>query len=535
MGMVIGGSLEAGVEVKLAPTASVEDVKVGTFMTLAGERSRFMGLVTDVQLRATDPAFAAVTPDPDDTLSAQVMAGTTAYAVVKVRPQIVLPEIAGDVKPGEDVELSPAKTIPAHFSRAFTASETDIGIVFGKEDARHFYVGNPLDLEAKVCLDMQRFVERSSGVFGKSGTGKSFLTRLVLIGMAQKTSAVSLVFDMHSEYGWSGQDTDRSRQVKGLKQLFPSRVAVFTLDEESTRRKGITPDGVVRIGYDQVEPEDIQLLAETLNLTPNAVQAAYRLPRYNGWGKQWLEKFLEVEPPQLQDIAIQLSESPMTIEALHRRLERLKRLPFIGTFPDEQAIHGILDSLKRGRHVVLEFGRYRNSLDAYILVASVLTRRIHDHWTQQVEHAQGDSAKEPPPLVIVIEEAHKFLSPDVASQTTFGTIARELRKYKVTLLVIDQRPGSIDSEVMSQIGTKIVCLLDNEKDIDAALSGVAGARALREVLARMESKQQALFLGHALPMPVVVRIREYGSEDSYRQLLQPTTARRKDGGDELFG
>ena len=51
----------------------------------------------------------------------------------------------------------------------------------------------------------------------------------------------------------------------------------------------------------------------------------------------------------------------------------------------------------------------------------------------------------------------------------FGTIARELRKYSVTLLVVDQRPSSIDADVMSQIGTRVTALLNDDKDIDAVI------------------------------------------------------------------
>jgi DNA helicase HerA-like ATPase len=69
--------------------------------------------------------------------------------------------------------------------------------------------------------------------------------------------------------------------------------------------------------------------------------------------------------------------------------------------------------------------------------------------------------------------------------------------------------------VLSQVGTRLTCLLDNERDIDAVLSGTPGSRQLRGVLARLESKQQALVFGHALPMPVVVHTREYGSPESY--------------------
>ena len=48
LGMVVDGSLTRGVEVRLAPAASVEDVKVGAFVTIQGERQRFFGVVTDI-------------------------------------------------------------------------------------------------------------------------------------------------------------------------------------------------------------------------------------------------------------------------------------------------------------------------------------------------------------------------------------------------------------------------------------------------------------------------------------------------------
>ena len=76
------------------------------------------------------------------------------------------------------------------------------------------------------------------------------------------------------------------------------------------------------------------------------------------------------------------------------------------------------------------------------------------------------------------------MAPSVASHTIFGTIARELRKYNVTLMVIDQRPSAIDAEVMSQLGTRLTCLLDNDRDIEAVLSGTSGSRQLRTVLSR---------------------------------------------------
>ena len=196
------------------------------------------------------------------------------------------------------------------------------------------------------------------------------------------------------------------------------------------------------------------------------------------------------------------------------------------------AIDRILDYLTSGTNVILEFGRYGNALEAYVLVANYITRRIHGEYVRRKEAYLGGGGLEPRPLIITIEEAHKFLDPAIAKHTIFGTIAREMRKYNVTLLVVDQRPSGIDPEVMSQIGTRVTALLDEESDIRAVFSGVAGTAALREVLARLDTRQQTLILGHAVPMPIVIRTRDYSdvTREITGQVIDPQDAK-----DALFG
>jgi uncharacterized protein len=525
LGLVVGGSLAQGVEVRLDPEGqvSVEDIKVGSFVTIQGSRQRFFGVVTDIALSSADPRLKHTPPQVDDPFIAQVISGTVAYGTVSVLPNLTMPLVLGDQQEGPVA----AKTIPAHFSRTYTASERDVEMVFGKEDEGHFWIGNPLDMDTKVCLDLEQLVKRSIGVFGKSGTGKTFLTRLLLVGILQGGQASSLIFDMHSEYGQGGQDADRNTTVKGLKPLFQSQVSTFTLDEEHSRRRGASADEVVRIGYGEIEPEDVELLRETLNLSDVAASAAFNLERKFGQ-RDWLRSFLELEGRSaVFDLASEIQVQPHALVALYNRLTRLTKFGFLVEKGERDAAARIIEHLERGKHVVLEFGRYGNDLTAYILVSNLLSRRIHNTYVQRKEEAEGGQGREPHPLVIVIEEAHKFLNPAVASQTIFGIIARELRKYNVTLMVIDQRPSAIDAEVMSQLGTRLTCLLDNERDIEAVLSGTPGSRQLRGVLARLESKQQALIFGHALPMPVVVRTREYGSNESYSQLGRGPTNRTR--------
>ena len=522
LGIVTSGSLTKGVEVRLDSSASVEDMAVGRYVTIEGEKQRFFGMITDVSLGVIDQKLTLTPPDVSDPFMAEVLAGTSTYGTIHVSPYLT---IGGDVASLLE-GAQPVKTVPSHFSAVNLASQRDIELVFGGEDEKRFYIGTPLDMETKVCLDLEELVKRSNGIFGKSGTGKTFLTRLLLIGILQKGTAANLVFDMHSEYGWEGRSEDR-RKVKALKQLFPSKVAVFTLDEESSRRRRVSTDFVVKIGYDEIEPEDIGLLRQTLNLTEASVQAVYQLYREFG-SKRWIEATLELEDgDETKQLLTRLNIHDSTYRNLRRGLETIRRLPFLLAHAPDNPVKHILEYLDQGINVVLEFGRYTD-ITAYILVANLLTRRIHAQYRERMEKALGEDTAPPRPLVITIEEAHKFLNSEVASQTIFGTIAREMRKYNVTLLVIDQRPSGIDDEVMSQMGTKITCLLDNERDIDSVLAGVSGKSELKSVLSRLESRQQALIFGHAVPMPVVIRTREYGSAESYKEFIpSPETEIKK--------
>jgi hypothetical protein len=499
LGVVVGGSLSKGLMVKLDRGQTIEDLAVGRYVVVHGANDmRFFCMLTDITLNNTNPAIQNHPPDVADPFLRDVYIGTAAYGTIHVTPMLSI----------EEGQPKPVKTIPGHFMEVWNATVEDVNAVFGDEDDAHFNVGAPLELETtQINLDLKRLVERSVGVFGKSGTGKSFLTRMILAGVIKWGKAVNLIFDMHNDYGWAATD-ERGTQAKGLKQLFTSQVAIITLDVESTRRRNAKWDFEVKLGYDEIHPEDIAALRGTMNLTDAMIDAAYTLRKR--WKEGWIKRLLNASEMDFDDITLNTNIAEGTLLGLQRRLQRFERWAFLVEESVGDSVQQIISLLVDGRkNVVLEFGRYGNELEAYILVANYLTRRIRDRYVDMVERSLGDEAVKPPQLVITIEEAHKFLQPGITGQTIFGTIARELRKYNVTLLVVDQRPSGIDEEVMSQIGTRVTALLDNERDINAVLTGINGAQSLREVLARLDTKQQAIIMGHAVPMPVVVKTRSY--------------------------
>ena len=176
-----------------------------------------------------------------------------------------------------------------------------------------------------------------------------------------------------------------------------------------------------------------------------------------------------LEGPDVEEFAREIGAHAGSLVALHRKLKRLENFPFmVSKLTDGDVVDRIMEYLDRGINVVLEFGQ-QTSMLCYLLVANIIARRIHEMYVKKSErfYATQKPEDQPRQMMITIEEAHKFLNPSAAKQTIFGTIAREMRKYYVSLLIVDQRPSSIDDEVLSQIGTRITALLNDEKDIQA--------------------------------------------------------------------
>ena len=541
LGSVIQGSLTKGLEVRLHPDVSVEDMRVGKFLVVQGTRSRFFCLLTDVSLGCSSDRIIANPPPIEDTFLRDVLAGSGTYGTVALSPMLMFTPTATNsdfsslpidpdkdtntslsslqVQTSVDMELLPVKTIPAHFSQVYEATEHDFRSVFGWEDdpfRRNFAIGQPLDMEVPVCIDLDRFVERSNGIFGKSGTGKSFLTRLLLSGVIRKDAGVNLMFDMHSEYGWEAMKEGKQvSTVKGLRQLFPGKVIMYTLDPESTKRRGVRDAQELYLSYEQIEIEDLKLVSSELGLSEAAMDNANIL--YNEYGKSWIMRLLNMTNEDIKLFCEQKGHAG-SISSLQRKLQRFETLKYIRSACPHNYIDQLIQDLAAGKNVIIEFGSQSNML-SYMLATNMITRRIHSSYVKKADRflQTKNPLDKPRQLVITIEEAHRFLDSSIVHQTIFGTIAREMRKYFVTLLVVDQRPSGIDNEVMSQIGTRVTCLLNDEKDIEAIFTGVSGGANLKSVLAKLDSKQQALVLGHAVPMPVVVRTRAYDAQ-FYREI-----------------
>lgn len=541
IGYVVGGSLKDTLNIRL--TVPPQSVQEGGFVVIESGDWLFYGLITDLQLGSTDPRFAD--EQSEARLPAELAAllhGQTLYTNLAVLPSLMLergPELdsprykAWRDAHKEDPRPIPVKTVPQHHAAVRLAAAEDVAEIFGKAaDPGNFVIGVTREQGHPVCINLEKFVQRSSGIFGATGTGKSFLTRIILAGLIHYNKASVLVFDMHNEYGFDDTASDTNQRVVGLRSKFPGRVQVVGLGRSASIR-GAVPDFHLEIAETDITPADVEMLMRELNLketTPTTLDALYHT-----FGRNWFHEFKAMKvgsviedeetgkkvpaPDSVAFWARQAGINEMAAEGLHSKLQRVFHLDYIVEKPAADAISEITKSLQAGKHVVLSFGEHEQDLD-YLLVTNLLTRRIRETWEESTNQfrAHPEKANEPRPLVIAVEEAHKLLNREMAAQTAFSTIAREMRKYYVTLLIIDQRPSQIYDEVLSQLGTRISGWLGDDSDIQAVLSGLAGRDALRGMLARLQPKEEVLILGWGVAMPIPVRSRRY-DEKFWQELL----------------
>jgi DNA helicase HerA-like ATPase len=506
IGEIVEANLTDGFIVRLLPEVSPEALSVGQYMIVEGERQNYVTIIKDIDLASNQERLADVLvqnrgDESGNELVKKALKGHSLYVRVTLKPLLMIPN-------GAKEEVKLAKSVPPHLSPAREAVAQDIERVFGKPDGkRYFPIGKPLGVNYEVVVDNEKLLKRSTGIFAVAGSGKTFLAKIVAGNIIKGKLGIVLIYDMHNEYGYSAI-SESAKPSPGLKRLFPHNVSVVTLDPDSSEKY----DYPFYMTYEDVEIEDIILTRQEMDLTQAMIDALYILGRK--LGKKWLKTLLDDDVSD-EEVTKLGGLHEATAPALRRRLKsRMVRFGFLADTiaQDKSGIAEIVDLIKRGNSVVLEFGRFGDDLSAYIIVSNIISRRIHDMYiSAAVQEKKAKSKSTLKPLMIFIEEAHKFLGTEAASLSVFGTIARELRKYKVTLCVIDQRPSQIEEDVRSQIWTRMIMTLVDDRDIRAALAGVANVDDFKQIIASLQ-QQEALLFGYAVPVPVTIRVKDFDQE-----------------------
>ena len=159
----------------------------------------------------------------------------------------------------------------------------------------------------------------------------------------------------------------------------------------------------------------------------------------------------------------------------------------------------------------------RKSTDSHVIDLSTVPPEILDVVISVISRLAFDLAvwsKGGLPMLLVCEEAHRYAPADdkkfVSTRQALSRIAKEGRKYGLSLALVTQRPSELDATIVSQCGTAVVLRLSSERDQDVIRgSTYEGMADLIEFLPLLGDRE-ALVLGQGVSMPMRVRFDDIG-------------------------
>lgn len=148
----------------------------------------------------------------------------------------------------------------------------------------------------------------------------------------------------------------------------------------------------------------------------------------------------------------------------------------------------------------------------------------------QYKSHQTETERLQDPVLLVCEEAHRYIPTSEDSEYSnarraMRRIAREGRKYGLSLMLVSQRPSDVDQTIMSQCGTWLALRLTNEKDQQRVASFLPDSFAGMTRSLSGLGQQEAIFVGQGAALPARIRIRDLSQD----QLPRSETVSFADG------
>jgi hypothetical protein len=358
-----------------------------------------------------------------------------------------------------------------------------------------------------AVLDAKGFTSTHLAIIASTGAGKSYLAGVILEELLRPHNrAAVLVIDPHAEY-----DTLQEMQNH----------PAFKADGYAARVSIKRPDSI-KVRFSSLDLGDLRYLLSNLS-----ERMHYLLGRAYGqvkrqYGDRWTHDHLLVEIRKgldgnkaVTDPDEETEDDP-TVGALVWRVNSLRTQSRI--FDDHENM-ALDDLLEPGKCTVLQLNEVPER-EQQIVVATLL-RRINQARMDTVRGraSAGDELYLPYPVFVLVEEAHNFAPAGVEIVTTqiLKQILSEGRKFGVSIGLISQRPGKLDSDVLSQCMTQ--CIMRIVNPVDQARVAESVESVGRDLLLELPalSRGQVIVAGVSVNTPIMVRVRErltpHGAED----------------------
>ena len=452
---------------------------------------------------------------------------------------------------GDELAIPPKKVVPA--------SKEDIKNIYSSAfppDKQFNFCLLSQDREIKIPVHGNRFFNKHIAIVGATGSGKSHtVAHIIQNATKEKNNEYSglnnshiVIFDIHSEYASAFPDANMLRiddlilpywllNEEEMEELFLESGDHNNYNQASLLRRIITinkqmmNNNVERIYFDSPLKYDIQkvincflnLSQEThnsdnpFNVIVNDESKTFaddeeRLMYYS----DKLHNFAPGKRKSNNSIGIKKgSYADGSIDKFIRRFQskvRNSRLDFLfGERAFKATFNAVLKQLvgyenkKESNVTIIDLSGI--PFEVLSITVSLITRLLFDYAYYYKRLHQNCET----PLLLVYEEAHKYAPKSQrsryrASLIAIERVAKEGRKYGISLLIASQRPSEISETIFSQCSNFLAMRLTNPDDqsyVKRLLPDTLGN--LTSSLPAMECGE-ALLIGDAVVIPSVIYI-----------------------------
>ena len=460
---------------------------VGRFLGIRAGSSLIVGLITEISLQRS------VSRD----------GGVIALAHVDMIGEIVNHDMPA-ARFLRGVSTYPAMGDPVTF-----VGSRELRLIFDVASAGTIEIGTlQQDREIAAFVNIHELLSKHFAVLGTTGVGKSSAVALLLQQMLQVHDLLRvLVLDVHNEYGRCFPDSAQLLNPGNIKLPF----WLFNFEEVVDIFFGGRP------GLE----EEIDLLSEVIPLAKAAYAQGPSFDRQQTRKGEMGNVRFTVDSPvpyrmvdllSLLDVRMGKLENRFSRMIYHRlitRIEAVSNDPRYAFIFENANVGGdtmadVLSQVFRlpinGIPVTLMqlAGFPSEIVDA---VVSVLCRLAFD---------LGLWSERPSPLLIVCEEAHRYMAADQAvgfgpTRRAISRIAKEGRKYGVFLGLVSQRPAELDPTILSQCSTLFAMRMTNDRDQSLIRSAVTDLGANLISLLPSLGTGEAFAFGEGVALPTRLR------------------------------
>jgi hypothetical protein len=346
-----------------------------------------------------------------------------------------------------------------------------------------------------ITLDVKELVSTHMAILAGTGSGKSYTAGVLIEELLRPHNrAAVMIFDPHGEYG----------TLEGMR----GHPAFQAEDGYEPQVKILHPTDI-RIRYSSLDYGDVMaLLPEMSERQQSILNKAFNLLRKSKKGDRW--DINDLRHAVFQSDLIQddhgNEKQGSSAEALDWKLSRLELSDYFHAFEHL----GPRDLFEPGQVTVLQMNEISQE-EQQVICAAIL---------RQTNQARVNTVKEklnpedenylPYPVFVLLEEAHRFAPAHEPSRckAVIRTILSEGRKFGLGVGLITQRPGKLDSDVLSQCMSQFIMRIVNPVDQESLKYGVeaAGRDLLKELPAL--TKGQVIISGLCVNTPVLCQVRK---------------------------